>query len=352
MFWKKCQVEYSFEHSWASAKLYVVLFLVSLYPLSYTAPSELCCTPLSCACILLSYNTPYWATLHPVELWCRGLGHPLPTYWAMLYPSEIHCTFWAMLHLTEPRGTLLSYTAPPYLLAHPNWTTLQHTELRWTLLSHAEPYWATLYPTELRCSLRSYAAPCELHYSLTELPTVLVPLCNFVKCRNAELSGTGISVPQYGAGMLRYGTDIIGLLSHYEVRGKFFFIKNFMFHPTFYREHLIFITGHSFNPPWLSIPFTTGLLLFCSRRTAGQFFRMAGPLLYCVTEQITINQSSQRWCREFWILRGPQAPHSSSFWVSRNRSNHMEKQARTGESVLVKSREMTKFCCGGWREKR
>ncbi len=33
-------------------------------------------------------------------------------------------------------------------------------------------------------------------------------LCNFVKCRNAGLSGTGISVPQSGTGMLRYRTGL------------------------------------------------------------------------------------------------------------------------------------------------
>jgi hypothetical protein len=66
-----------------------------------------------------------------------------------------------------------------------------------------------MFSGELRCSLLNYAAPCELHYSLTELPSVLVPLCNFVKCQNAGLSGTGISVPQSGAGVLRYRTEIL-----------------------------------------------------------------------------------------------------------------------------------------------
>ncbi len=80
---------------------------------------------------------------------------------------------------------------------------LHPTELRWTLLSYTEP-------TELRCSLLSYAAPCELHYSLTELPSVHIPLWNFVgKCWNAGLSGTGISVPQSGTEMLRYRTEML-----------------------------------------------------------------------------------------------------------------------------------------------
>ncbi len=140
------------------------------------------------------------------------------------------CTFWAMLHLTEPRGILLSYAAPswatlyPLSYAAPYWAKvhlaeihstpyelpmLHSTELRWTLLSYAEPYWAMLYPSELRCSILSYTAPCELHYSLTELPSALVPLCNFVKCRNAGLSGTGTSVSQSGTGMLRYRSEML-----------------------------------------------------------------------------------------------------------------------------------------------
>ena len=114
-----------------------------------------------------------------------------------------------MLRPIELRCALLSHTGPPNELAHPNWATLHPTEQRWTLLSYAVPYCATLFSTELLSSLLSYAAPCELHYSLTELPSVLVPLCNFVKCRNVGLSGTGISVPQSGTRMLRYRTELL-----------------------------------------------------------------------------------------------------------------------------------------------
>ncbi len=42
--------------------------------------------------------------------------------------------------------------------------------------------------------------------------------------------------------------------------------------------------------------------------------------------------------REDWILRGPRL---SSFWLSQNLYNHVDRQARTGDIVLVKSREMT-----------
>ncbi len=57
-------------------------------------------------------------------------------------------------------------------------------------------------------------------------------------------------------------------------------------------------------------------------------------------------------CREDWILRGSQ---SSSFWIPRNLSNHMDRKARIDVTVLVKSRETTgigpKHCRGGWGEK-
>ncbi len=36
--------------------------------------------------------------------------------------------------------------------------------------------------------------------------------------------------------------------------------------------------------------------------------------------------------REDWILRGPR---SSSFWLPRNLSNHMDRQARTGDTVRL-----------------
>jgi hypothetical protein len=50
------------------------------------------------------------------------------------------------------------------------------------------------------------------------------------------------------------------------------------------------------------------------------------------------------------IQRGPR---SSSFWLPRNLSNHMDRQARIRDTVLVKSREITgksqkKPCRSGW----
>jgi hypothetical protein len=47
-------------------------------------------------------------------------------------------------------------------------------------------------------------------------------------------------------------------------------------------------------------------------------------------------------------------PRSSSFWVPRNLFNHMDRQARTRDAVLVKSIERlllgAKHCRGGWGE--
>ncbi len=45
--------------------------------------------------------------------------------------------------------------------------------------------------------------------------------------------------------------------------------------------------------------------------------------------------------REYWVLRGPRSSSFCSFWLPRNLSNHMDRQARTGDTVLVKSWEMT-----------
>jgi hypothetical protein len=183
-----------------TAKLYTAPYWASPNSFSSAVPSVLHCT--------------LWAMLHPTELRLHSieLYHALISYtapcWAVVQPaelpsSELRCTSWAMLHLIEPWGTLLSYGAPHwamlYLLsfAAPYWAKVHPaelhstlTELRCTLLSYAEPYLVTLYPTELRCSLLRYAAPCKLYYSLTELPSVLVPLCNFVKCRSVRYWNT------------------------------------------------------------------------------------------------------------------------------------------------------------------
>ncbi len=146
-----------------TAKLYAAPYWATLHPtefycILFCAPSELCCTPLSCACILLiSYNTPYLATLHPFELWCSLLSYPLPSCWTMLYPSELRCTllshgalYWATIEL---RCTLLSHAEPFSVMLNP-------TELRWILLSYAVPYWDMLFSTE-------DAVPWELHYYTT-----------------------------------------------------------------------------------------------------------------------------------------------------------------------------------------
>ncbi len=80
-------------------------------------------------------------------------------------------------------------------------------ELHCTPHGVAQPNCATLYPTELFCTLLSYAAMWATSWDT--VPTVLVPLCNFFKCRNTELSGDGIKVRQSGTGMLRHRTEML-----------------------------------------------------------------------------------------------------------------------------------------------
>jgi hypothetical protein len=81
----------------------------------------------------------------------------------------------------------MSYAAPYTEL---RWSL--PTELRWTLLSYAVPYWGTLFSTELRSTTWATLQRSWATFSNRTL-------CNFVKCRNSRLSGTGIRVPQSDA---------------------------------------------------------------------------------------------------------------------------------------------------------
>ncbi len=110
-----------------------------VWPLSQTEESE---GALSFSNSVLRYPAPYWTSLNP--------------FLSSAVPSNLHSTLWAMLHPTE---------------LHLHFTT--HPSEHCILLNY-----------ELRGTMRA------IHYSLTELPSVLVPLCNFVKCRNAGLSST------------------------------------------------------------------------------------------------------------------------------------------------------------------
>ncbi len=102
------------------------------------------------------------------------------TYWATLNPLSCAVTYrygapwWAMRH---PLG------------AHMGQLTL--TELRCTLLSYWVPYWTMLYPTELPNTLWAMLHPNWATYST---------FVQFLTCRNAGLSGTG---------MLRYRTEML-----------------------------------------------------------------------------------------------------------------------------------------------
>ncbi len=186
--------------------------------------------PTELHCTLFSYDAACWATLsHPAELCYTFLNYSAPseqcsTLLSQGHSTELRCTllsnavpvyplscaapYWAKVHPADLHSTPLRASSPLLSYAEPYWATLNPTELHWTLLSYTEPYWATLYPNELRCSMQHHVS-YTTDYSLTELPSVLIPFCNFVKCRNAGLSGTGIRVAQSGTGMLRYRTEML-----------------------------------------------------------------------------------------------------------------------------------------------
>ncbi len=129
--------------------------------------------PLWTALNLLSNAALYWAAGHFTELCCTLLSYTVPTklrcaHWAKVHHAELYST------LTELRCTLLSYAAL-------YWAMLNPTELCWTLLSYAVPYWAKMFSTKLSSTMWA-----TLQYSLTELPSVLIPACNSV---NAGLQG-------------------------------------------------------------------------------------------------------------------------------------------------------------------
>ncbi len=127
---------------------------------------------------LRSFAVPFWTALHP-------LSNAAP-YWATGHSTELRCTLLSYVASTKLccallKCTLLSYTTPPYELAHPNWATTNPTELCSTQLSYAP-----MFSTELRSTF-----------------------VQFCQCRNAGLSGIGKSVHKSGTGMLRYWTEMM-----------------------------------------------------------------------------------------------------------------------------------------------
>ncbi len=122
--------------------------------------------------------------LHPPGLRYALLGYAAP--------------YWAILHLTPPRGTLLSYAAPYRDTLHP-------IDLCCTLRSYAAPYWDLLHsiwaslhpescaaPSELSCTLLSYADPFELRCTLLSYNTPFwaTPHPNELRCTRYELHCT------------------------------------------------------------------------------------------------------------------------------------------------------------------
>ncbi len=197
---------------WASLAITASFSWAPLYPLSYTAPSELCCTPMSCTCILLS-----WAITHPTGLHCTLLSYDAACWATLSHPTELCCTLLNYAAPSEQCCTLLSHGAVyraklyPLSCAGPYWAKVHHTELhstlaelRCTLLSFAEPYWATMYPTDLRCSLLSYVAPCmwsTLQPIWATISTItFMQFGQMAECRTVRNKGTPSPVPDWDAG--------------------------------------------------------------------------------------------------------------------------------------------------------
>ncbi len=155
--------------------------LSTLHPMRWIHSNELLCT-------LLSYGTPYLATLHT---------------WAILHTDELDAAAsselrrtplicaafcWTTLHLAEPRGTLLSYAAPYWATLHqlscaaPCLSTVPPSDLRYPH-GLAHPNWATLYPTELRNSLRTTLQPNWATYNSTFRQFIEMPACQTVQYR-------------------------------------------------------------------------------------------------------------------------------------------------------------------------
>ncbi len=248
------------------------LFWSPLYPLSYTAPSELCCTPLCCACILLSYNTPFWATLHPVELRCSLLSYTLSPrttlhllsdaaslshgalYRAKLQLTELRCT----LRPIEVRCTLLNYTASPYELAHLHWATLHPSELPWTLLNYVVPYWGMLFSTEQCSTMWSTLQPNWATFS----NRTFVQLCKMPECRTVWYRNKGTpvryrkaTVPDWDAGC--QNTEASGISLHADAQlwrlGRKTIYQNSSLKGTVSRDfrHLVFFMNQFPPIPWV-----------------------------------------------------------------------------------------------------
>ncbi len=79
------------------------------------------------------------------------------------------------------------------------------------------------------------------------------------------------------------------------------------------------------------------------------YFSLAKVLSLYINLQISRNTLyiPSCWCKSYQVnqrvlnTRGLGGPRSSSFWFRRNLSHHMIRQARSRDTVLVKSREMT-----------
>jgi hypothetical protein len=100
-------------HTVGSAKRYILLLL-----------------HVHTACVAkINHAHPYCLLL---TAYCYGSG-------AMLHPPEMNCTPLSYPAPLENDCTLLSYASPPWTMLHP-------LELCYILLSYTAPFWATLHP--------------------------------------------------------------------------------------------------------------------------------------------------------------------------------------------------------------
>jgi hypothetical protein len=135
--------------------------------------------------------------LHLTELRGTLLSHAEP-FWATPYPFVCAAPHWAKLHLAELHSTL-------YELAHPNWAmVLSYAVPYWAMLN---PFWATLYPTELSSTMWATLQP-----NWATVSTVVLTTRTFVIFSHAAMpESIGIRVPQCSTGKPQYWTEMLDI---------------------------------------------------------------------------------------------------------------------------------------------
>ncbi len=143
--------------------------------------------------------------MHSPKLRCILLSKAA-SYCASMHPSELRCTLWSTLHLTEPSWSywVTQLTLHPLIQSAYYWVRLRPTELRCTLCFTLHPklrttelrctLWSTLHPTEPSRALLSYAAApseqcCILLSQAVPFWTTLSPTGTFIKQTEKDACG-------------------------------------------------------------------------------------------------------------------------------------------------------------------